>query len=294
LAFGGCERSGPATVIERIFRGRARCSLRIDPLTWGGQAMRNHLQASLAWLVLAALAQAAPAAQPVTLPEITVRVLPGTAPSILHDLEHLRPARGAEPVTLQLDLAHQRVLNAAGRIVAGPDATRTAYLQSVVDKWRYVAALAALARAHPQELRSDWGDDGTPQAAPLPWVAGTDATFTIPHVPPQRQLRFFGIGPRGDIYFLRPQKIALDEAGDTMIVRAIAVPPFGAEHLVAVTAMDPAGMRALGTWLAETSDSRGPIDTQGEILRQIQALKDVRIGLLASYTCRTAPECIAR
>jgi hypothetical protein len=243
------------------------------------------------WLALAGPPQAWAAAPP-ALPEVPVRVLPGTEPSIIQELEHVRLARGREPVTLQLDLGHQRVLNGAGRIVAGPDATRTVYLQSVVDKWRYVAALAALARAHPQELRSDWGDDGTPQAAPLPWVAGTSATFIIPHVMPPRQLLLFGIGPRGDIYFLRTRTVETGgSAGDTMMTSATAIPPYGAEHLVAVTAADPAGMRALGTWLAETADSRGPVDTQGEILRQLAALRDVRIGLLASYTCRTAAEC---
>lgn len=245
-------------------------------------------------LVCQAPGLAASAAPVVALPALIVRLLPGTDPSILHDLERVRLAKGPEPVTLQLDLAHKRVLDASGQIVAGPDSVRTLYLQSVVDKWRYVASLGALAHAHPQELRSEWGyQAGTPHAAPRPWVAGTKATFLVPHVPPQRQLLLFGIGPSGDIYYLRTGNV--ESAGvpsDTMFTWATAVPPFGAEHIVAVTTTDPQGISELRTWIAENSAAHGVIDTQGEVLRQIQALKDVRIGLLASYTCQTAPECV--
>lgn len=226
----------------------------------------------------------------VALPPLIVRLLPGTDPAILQDLEHVRQGKGAEPVTLQLDLAHRRVLNATGQIVAGPDSVRTIYLQSVVDKWRYAAALSALARAHPQELHSEWGYEAH---TPRPWVAGTEATFVVPHVPAGRQLLIFGIGPSGDIYYL--QADPLESAGvpsDTMATWATAVPPFGAEHIVAVTAADPKGIKELSTYLAENSAGHGVIDTQGEVLRQIQALKDMRIGLLASYTCRSAPECV--
>jgi hypothetical protein len=253
--------------------------------------MRRCLLACLAWLILACLPQALPAAAPAamaSLPSITVRTLPGTEPSLMHDLEHVRPPKGGEPVILQIDLANKRVLNGAGRVVAGPDSTRMDYLQSVVDKWRYAAALSALARAHPLEVTSEWGDDGSPQAAPRPWVADTGATFIVPHVPAGQWLLFFGMGPRGDIYYLG----ADDFGGDGAIISARAVPPYGAETLVAVTSTDAAGIRALGTWLAETARSRGVIDTQGEVLRQIEALRDLRIGVLASYTCRTAPECV--
>lgn len=248
-----------------------------------------------AWLILACWAPAerawaAGAATVVALPPLIVRLLPGTDPAILHDLEHVRASKGAEPAILQLDLAHRRVLNATGQIVAGPDSVRPIYLQSVVDKWRYVAALTALARAHPQELESEWGYEAR---APRPWVAGTEATFVVPHVPPERQLLIFGIGPSGDIYYLRAGTLQSGGVlGDTMVTWATAVPPFGAEHIVAVTAADPRGINELGTWLAENSASHGVIDTQGEVLKQIEALKDMRLGLLASYTCQSAPECV--
>lgn len=248
------------------------------------------LLTSLAGLMAGGPAWAAGAAPVVALPALIVRVLPGTDASVLHDLEHVRVAKGAEAPALQLDLAHRRVLNATGQIVAGPDSVRTPYLQSVVDKWRYVASLGAFARAHPQELHSDWGYEGH---TPRPWVGGTDATFWVPHVPPGRQLLVFGIGPSGDIYYLRAGQVESPGVpGDTMFTRATAVPPFGAEHIVAVTAADPQGIGELRTWLAENSESHGVIDTQGEVLRQIEALRDVRIGLLASYTCLSAPECV--
>jgi hypothetical protein len=251
--------------------------------------MSIRLPALLAWLALACVPPALPAAAPVTLPVITVRILPGTDPSILQDLVHVRPARGAEPVTLQLDLAHQHVLDAAGRPVAGPDVARAAYLQSIADKWRYIAALGVLASAHPQELRSDWGVDvRTPQAAARPWVAGTEASFVVPHLGPQRQLLIFGIGPSGHVYLLLDSRGAAEG-----LAVARAVPPLGAEHIVAVSAADPQGMHELGLWLAESNEGRGPglLDTQGEILKQIVALKEVRVGVVTAYSCRSPAEC---
>jgi hypothetical protein len=268
--------------------------------------MRRHILvspaglAALACLASACLPQALTAAAArVTLPTIAVRVLAGTDPAVLHDLLHVRAPRNAEPVTLQIDLAHQRVLNGAGRIVAGADSVRPPYLQSVVDKWRYAASLAALAKAHPLELRSDWGEqDRTVGAAPLPWVGGTEATFVVPHVMPERPLLMFGIGPRGDIYFLGQYGLTRDPAepvdrlpSNGLSATATAIRPFGAEHIVAVTAADPRGMYQLFAWLVENSASHGVVDTQGEVLLTIEALKDVRIGLLASYTCSSAPEC---
>lgn len=254
--------------------------------------MRSGLPPLFAWLALAGLPQALPAAPPASLPTLAVRVLPGTDSAIVRDLEHVRLVKGTEPATLQLDLAHRRVLNGAGRIVAGADAVRPLYLQSVIDKWRYAAFLDALARAHPQEVRSQWGEKaGALQTAPRPWVAGTTATFVVLHVMPSRDLLFFGIGPSGDIYLLNTQVVSSDAEGQTRVATATAIPPFGAEHLVAITARDPRRLHELEAWLAEATEGRGQVDTQGEVLKQILALKDLWVGLLASYTCRTAAEC---
>jgi hypothetical protein len=254
--------------------------------------MRSRLAGCLVW-VLACLPQALFAAPPPGLPVITVRLLAGTDPSILHDLEYVRPARGAEPVTLQLDLAHKRVLNGAGQLVAGADAFRLTGLQSVVDKWRYVAVLEALARAHPQELlMGASADAGSARAAPLPQVSGTEQYFFIPHVPPQRQVLLFDIGPAGDVCYLHTHQIGSDEASGAMFMAGANItPPLGAEHIVVVTAADPQRMQALGTWLQETTETRGPVDTQGEILRQLALLRDVHIGVLPTYSCATAAEC---
>jgi hypothetical protein len=242
--------------------------------------MRNFLRACLlpACLMLACMPLAA-APPPVTLPVLVVRVLPGTDPQILHDLLFVRPARGTEPVSLQIDLARHRVLDGAGRVVAGRGAARPADLQSVVDKWRYVAAFNALARAHPQEVRSDASAD----------------TFVVLHVTEPRQLLVFSLGPSGHIYLLRTQKLSSDPAaGDAQVALSSSRPPFGAEHIVAVTAADPQGMQQLGRWLREIGEGGGPglIDTQGELLKQIAALKDMRIGFVASNSCgQEAPEC---
>jgi hypothetical protein len=251
--------------------------------------MRNHLWASLAWLALGWLPHTAASAPPSTLPVIPVRVLTGTDPSILRDLIYVRAARGAEPVTLQLDLAHRRVLDGGGRVVAGPDAVRPEYLQSVVDKWRYVAALGAIARAHPQELRVGWDEGGSTPQAPLPWIAGTQTIFVVRHLTPARSLVMFGVGPNGHLYLLRTGKIP----PDTEFAPARAVPPLGAEHIVAVTAADPQGVHELSVWLGEGNEGGGPglIDTQGEILKQIASLRDVRVGIVVLYSCTALAEC---
>jgi hypothetical protein len=255
--------------------------------------MSKGLSAGLAWLLLACLPLAATAAPPVLLPVLVVRVLPGTDPSILADLLYVRRAQGPEPVTLQFDLARHRVLDGGGRVVAGPGAARPEDLQSVVDKWRYVAALGALAQAHPQEVRSE-------PAAAAPGSAGAGAAdaeenFVVLHVSAQRQLLVFSIGPSGHLYFLPAQPRASGpDAGDTQVAPLVSMPPFGAEHIVAVTAADPQGMQQLGVWLREVEEGGGPglIDTQGELLKQIAALRDVRVGLVASYSCsKDTPEC---
>lgn len=257
--------------------------------------MRNGLPVCLAWWALmawACLPQSALAATtPVALPPLTVRVLPGTDPAILHDLEHVRMPKGAEPVALQLDLAHKRILDGAGRVVAGPDTAPTPYLQSIVDKWRYVASLRDLATAHPQELLSDWAE--RPQGQPpLPWVGGTSASFWVPHVTPPRQLLVFGIGPIGDLCSLGARAAPpVPGAADTMVIQARAVPPFGTEHIVVVTAADPQHVGELRAWLEESGPCHGLVDTAGELLKQIAALKDVRVGVVASHSCRAAADC---
>jgi hypothetical protein len=226
----------------------------------------------------------------VALPPIAVRVLPGTDPAILHDLEHVRAAKATEPATLQLDLAHKRILDGAGRVVAGPDTAPTPYLQSIVDKWRYVASLRDLATAHPQELVSDWAEK--PQRDPLPWVAGTWASFWVPHVTPPRQVLVFGIGPIGDLCSLSAKQAPPGGVeADTMFVQARAVPPFGTEHIVVVTAADPGHMGELRAWLEESGPCHGLVDTAGELLKQIASLKDVRVGVVASHSCRAAADC---
>jgi hypothetical protein len=250
--------------------------------------MRNCLPACLGGLVLACLPQLLSAAAPATLPALAVRLLPGTDPSILEDLEHVRRVSGAQAATLQFDLAHHRVLNATGRVVADAEASRD--LQSVVDKWRYVLALEVLARAHPQEVRSDWNDGG-PEAPPLPWANGTEASFAVLQVPAERQVLVFSMGPSGHLYFLPTSRLAPDMA----VAHSWSMRPFGAETIVAITATDPAGITQIATWLKENSSSEGRrpglIDTQGELLKQIASLRDVRIGLMVSYSCASRGEC---
>jgi len=223
----------------------------------------------------------------VRLPTISVRVLPGTDPSILDDLENVRPVKGAGPATLQFDLAHKRILNASGAVVVEAAGRNVMYLQGTVDTWRYIESLRALASTHPQEMHVVF--ESTPHAPELVYASET-VTFVVTHVAPGRQLLVFNISPIGTIQTLYvPQ--ADDVRDDTVSIPAVASAPFGADHVIAVSAADPVHMRSLIGWMQEAAEARGMIDTRGAILDQITALKDVRVGVIFTYTCLSAAKC---
>jgi hypothetical protein len=238
------------------------------------------------------LPQASPAApSQVRLPPISVRVLPGTDPSILDDLENVRPVKGAGPAALQLDLAHKQVLNASGAVVVEAAGSNPMYLQGIVDKWRYIESLTALADAHPQEMHLVFVGPREAPHRPEIVYSSDDVVFVVSHVSPQRQLLVFNISPVGTIQTLYVRDQPDGSPGDTVNIEANASAPFGADHVIAVSAADPVHMRNLIGWMQEAAQARGMIDTRGAILDQITGLKDVRVGVVFTYTCLSAAKC---
>lgn len=241
---------------------------------------------TIACLLIGLLAQAAAAEAPPVLPAtIPVRLLPGSDLTDIRDIEHIRLVKGSGPVTLQIDAVHKRVLNAQGRLVAEADPHHPLSLQSTVDKWRYVEAFNVLASTHRQQIQHIAPHDQ--QGIPVAYN-GEVMYFQVMDVPPERQVVVFDLAPNGSISYLYHR---LDAVGGSDVLDGIAKAPFGADHIVVVTAKDPAGMSSLVRWVQETAQADGVLDTQGLIFKQIAQLKDVRVGMVPSYTCKSEATC---
>lgn len=241
------------------------------------------------FLVGLLLSQPALTAPAMRLPPLTLKVLPGTDPSVLNDLVNIRPVKGGAPAQLQLDLAHGRILDTQGRILVETDGRNPIHLQGTVDKWRYVGAFAALAAAHPQEIHFDWGlIPKAQQAPPMPWLYQGESLTVMVTVAPSRQVAVFNLASIGILRLL----YAREGGGDgTVVIPAHANSPFGVDHVIAVSAVDPEGMHRFIGWLAETARARGMVDSAGAVLQQITTLHDVRVGMQVLYTCLSPAEC---
>jgi hypothetical protein len=259
--------------------------------------MTSSITPSRAWpslallLLLPQLSLAAPAAPP--LPTLTVRLLPGTDPSVLESLVNVRSVKGPGQPMLQLDLAHKRILNAAGQIVVESDGHNPIHLQGTMDKWRYVQSLGALAASHPQAMHIDSGSHPL-RAPPSPpaFYNGEPVSFVVTDLTPGRQLTVFNLSPIGTLQLLYPYEDQPDaEPRETVLVPAQVSSPFGVDHVIAVSATDPAGMHALVAWLAETAQADGMLDTKGAFLEQVMALRNVRVGMVSTFSCLSASNC---
>jgi hypothetical protein len=276
----------------------ASASQRPDVLaTAGGDATQRHTDDEGTRTVMSRIGKplrlaGAPAGSPgataTTLPTLPVRVLPGTDPSILNDLENIRPVKGTAPAVLQFDLAHKRILDASGQVVVEAAGSNPIYLQATVDKWRYLESLTALAAAHPQPMRVDFGRNSRSQ---LLAYAGEEAIFIINNVTTQRELVVFNISPIGTIQTLYVKDKAGPTPGDTVYFDAVASAPFGSDNVIAISAADPARMHDLIAWMQETANAKGMLDTRGAFLDQVTALKDVRVSVILIYTCLSPSKC---
>lgn len=232
------------------------------------------------------------AAPPALMPPLPVRLLAGTEVEVLQNLVNVRPVKGDGPVVLQLDLAHKRILDSQGRLVVESNGRNVIALQGTLDKWRYIGALRQLAASHPQEIHIDPLSIAAEQlAAPLPRLySGHSVVYVVTGIPASRQVAVFNLDATGGIQLLYIQE-GDSGKGDAVAIDAIVKPPFGVEHMIALSARDPARMHAVIGWLKETDDARGMLDTQGALLEQITALKDVRVGMVEVYTCQSAVQC---
>jgi hypothetical protein len=255
--------------------------------------MKGSIPAALAWLFLTApLVPALSAPDKVTLPVLPVRVLSGADTSVIDNLVNVRFVKGQAEAVLQLDIAHQRVLDSNGQLVVEYNASNPLALQGTVDKWRYVRSLQLLASAHPQEIHIDPDSLPPEQRVPSPprIYNGDGVTYVVTQVPAQRQVVVFDLDATGNIELLYVREDAR-YATDTVAISAVIQPLFGVEHIVAVSAIDPQPMHSFIVWLAETARVNGMIDTRGAILEQLAVLKDLRVGLVTEYTCASAANC---
>jgi hypothetical protein len=257
-------------------------------------SIRRSITQLAAGLCLTGLLASAPlsAAPAVRLPPIAVRVLPGTDASVLGNLVNVIPVKGQAPAVLQLDLAHKRILDGKGQTVVELTTGSPISLQGAVDKWRYAAAFARLAAAHPQELHIDWGHLGA-RAGQTPFLYDREnVAVVMTNVTAGRQLLLFAFDATGTLGLLY---ITGSDAGvvngSTVAVGIVAMAPFGVDHIVAVSASEPQRLPQLAAWVAESARARGMLDTEGSILEQIMALRDVRVGVLSLYTCRSSASC---
>lgn len=258
--------------------------------------MTSSITASRTWLFLALLLPllsqaAAPAAPP--LPTLAVRVLDGTDASVLDDLVNVHPVKGQGPVMLQFDVAHKRILSGAGQVVAETDAKNPIKLQGTVDKWRYVQPLTALAAAHPQPMHIEFEGPLRVPPSPPAFYNREDVGFEVTNLTPGRQLVVFNLSPIGTLQLLYPgeRELPNESPSATVLVPATVRSPFGVDHVIAVSAADPAGMRALITRLAETAQADGMLDSQGAFLDELMALHDLRVGIVATFSCQSAANC---
>jgi hypothetical protein len=254
--------------------------------------MSSRITTSLLVLTLLAPQLLAAATAP-PLPTLSVRILPGTDESIVNDLVYVRPVKAPGQATLQLDLAHKRILNAAGQIVVESDGSNPIHLQGTIDKWRYVQSLRTLAALHPQEMHIDFGGQGLREPPSPPAFYDLEpVSFVVSHVTAGRQLVVFNLSSIGTLELLHVrQGQPGEETGDTVSVPAIVRSPFGVDHVVAVSASDPPRMRALIGWLTETARARGMLDSKGDFLEQLMALHDMQMGMLVTYSCQSAANC---
>jgi hypothetical protein len=253
--------------------------------------MRSTITTSLLLLSLL-VPQLLQAATAPPLPTLSVRVLPGTDPSVLDDLVNVRPAKGQSTAMLQLDLANKRILNAAGQIVVESDGRNPIHLQGTIDKWRYVGALGAIAATHPQEMHIDSGGPLRTPPAPPAFYNNEDVYFVVTHVTSGRQLLVFNLSSIGTLELLHAREgLTGEDTGETVVVPAIVRAPFGVDHVVAVSADDPQRMHALIAWVAETARAHGMLDTKGDFLEQLMALRNMRMGVLVTFSCLSAASC---
>ena len=112
-----------------------------------------------------------------------------------------------------------------------------------------------------------------------------------------RQLLVFNLSPLGTLALLHPQEGPPgDDTGETVYVPAVQRAKFkGVEHVIAVSADDPARMHELIAWTIETSRAHGMLGSKGDFLEQLTAVGDeagVRAGIQRYRDAGSTSPCI--
>ncbi|WP_417710009.1 caspase family protein [Roseibium aggregatum] len=169
------------------------------------------------------------------LPELTLYTEPGTN---LPSLSGIRKVDSKEEADLIYDGDGSSLVYKTGDVIASFPAPPSAeVLQAAVDKWRFLAFLIGFAEAEGPEL--DLSDGSRTYAE------GEEVTFSI-RSPDHENAVLFNLASNGTVQLVGPVRrgkrgLAAGKLrpGRTDSFRSAVIPPFGADHLVAITTPSP-------------------------------------------------------
>jgi hypothetical protein len=239
-------------------------------------------------------AAAAAAAATPDLPAIPVAVGTGTSRSILERLEGVIPADSGKPALLLLDLASRRVVNERGEVVAEPATDDVTTVQHVINKWRHIVALSALADRRSQSIHLTVGRPEETHG--VPWLyKGQRVGIVVTGLTGERQVTLFDLTSTGTVELLYPvpKESHAPDAEGTLYVSADAGSPFGADHVIAVSSEDSRDMRLFTDYLRNQFVHSGSdaLTSDGELLQRVARLHGLRVGIQSLYTCVSEERC---
>lgn len=185
-----------------------------------------------------------------------------------------KPVQSEQTPDLVWDAGQQQVLSGQGDVVAH-QITDAAALQKVVAKWRLLTTIKALSAPHSLRLRLE-PDDGL-------HLEGTRISVTLDSHR-YGYLTLFNLAADGTVQFLYPMpkdsKTMPTDRSFNLLDKIKIVPPFGADHLVAVvTSTEPATFQTQLRGLA----GRPEADALDRVLRETD-WGNYQMGVLGLYT----------
>lgn len=131
------------------------------------------------------------------------------------------------------DAEDRTVLSSAGDVLASN--VKGPVLQSVVDKWRTLAALKRLARGRPLDMKLSPDDSRHPDGAAIAFLSDP-----LQHA----HVTAFNLAPNGDVNFLYPfaddlAKLPKWPAGERYRLDLGVSAPFGSDHLIVIASASP-------------------------------------------------------
>lgn len=206
---------------------------------------------------------------------LRIRGMPESKQQALYaQLPGAEPALAGQAPDLVWDSGQQQVLSGQGDVVADQIADAEA-LGQVVAKWRALTTIKALSAPHSLRLRLQ-PDDGLHREGSVISITLNGHRYDY--------LTLFNLAADGTVQFLYPMakdapSIPTDRPFD-LVEKIKVVPPFGADHVVAVVTSMPA--RSLQSQLRGLNN-RPKADVLDRILRETD-WGDYQMGVLGLYT----------